>query len=110
METVFGKIDAQGNVTETIKLDINKLPSSDPLAFAYGISSGIQHKQQVIDNQSHRNKSFKEIHGSNYRKLAQEYLRGFLLGYNGILVKEGTKIKKGHERTLLHHKDNILKP
>ena len=43
-------------------------------------------------------------HGSKFTELAPEYLRGFLYGFKGLLVPEGTKFRKGNECTLaLHH-------
>lgn len=93
METIFGTIDVKGNVEETIRLDINKLPSRDPLAFAYGINKGQWYIKQGTDHS-------KIDHGDKHSELAQEYLRGFLLGYRGLLIEEGTKIKKGQEQTM----------
>lgn len=108
METIFGQIDEKANFTETIRLDINKMPSSDPIAFSYGISRGIQfNKQKVADK--YYSPTYEQIHGSKYRELAKEYLRGFKLGYRGILLPEGTPIRKGTEFTFFDMDKNILK-
>ena len=50
-----------------------------------------------------------KLHGSKFRELAQEYLRGFLFGWTGILVPEGTKIKNGQERSYALVKLDTLK-
>lgn len=103
-KTFFGTIDEKGVVTETMSLDITKLPSHDPLSFAYGISRGQQSVKQKKED-----KYFVINHGSNHRDLAKEYLRGFLYGYKGVLVLEGTKIMKGQEQSYALHHLNILK-
>jgi hypothetical protein len=108
METIFGTLHKDGSVEEHLKVDVNKLPSSDPFAFGFGISSGVRFRKQTEAAPDDRYKTFEQLHGVKYREIAQEYLRGFLLGYKGILVKEGTKIRKGMERTLFHIQDNIL--
>jgi len=103
--TKFGTLALEnGRLVEkhTMELDLNNLPSSDPIAFGYGIHSGqrcLKEKIQAMDVK----------HGSKHSELAQEYLRGFLLGYKGILVPEGTKIKKGYERCYALLDKNILK-
>lgn len=113
----FGTIDSNGIVTKEMNIDLNSLPSSDPLAFGYGINAG-QRKLKLdlesgnkkirgytIDKNNHYHRiKYEEIHGAKFSDLAQEYLRGFLFGYKTILVPEGTKIKKGEELcyTLLH--------
>jgi hypothetical protein len=94
MNTLFGTIDQNGTVTKNFETDLHSIPSKDPLAFAGGINFGIsQRKKTGIIN-----------HGLKHSELSQEYLRGFLYGYKGILIPEGTKIKKGQEQnfSLLH--------
>lgn len=109
-KTIFGTMNEKGEVTKTLEVDISSLSSSDPLAFAYGISRG---KNLVIENNKKNECSkivdFKEIHESNYKELTLEYLRGFKLGYTGILLPEGTKIPKGTERSYFDCNKNILK-
>jgi len=39
-KTEFGKMDAKGKVTITHTIDISKLKSNDPLAYAYGLVQG----------------------------------------------------------------------
>lgn len=90
MKTKFGYFDKDFNIVATIEVDINKIESFDPLAFAYGVSSGVIWRDKDIRG--------KKIHGdSRFTDLAPEYLRGFLLGYKGFLVPEGTKFRKGNE-------------
>lgn len=100
--TLFATLQPDGSLTDELELDLHKLPSNDPLAFGYGISTGLKLRGE-------RYPDFRKVHGSNHSELAPEYLRGFLLGYKKILVPEGTKIKKGEETcyALLHL--NILK-
>lgn len=100
MKTLFGTMNEKGEIVHQIELDINELPSSDPLAFATGIACGQRH---AILGES------RIIHGAKHSELAQEYLRGFLLGYRGILVPEGTKIKKGQEQSFALYHLNTLK-
>lgn len=99
--TTFGTLTREGVLVDKMEIDLNSLPSSDPLAFGYGIAKGKRYKQEDFQ-------TFEEIHGSKYSELSQEYLRGFLLGNKGILIKEGVKIKKGYERNYYHSKDNTL--
>jgi hypothetical protein len=40
MKTQFGKMDASGKVTIAHSVDLNKIKSPDPLAYAYGYSQG----------------------------------------------------------------------
>lgn len=94
-------------IVQAFEVDLRTVPSSDPLAFVMGISRG---KFYAANRDKLHNGLMKIDHGCNHRDLAKEYLRGFLLGYRGILVKEGTRILKGCEQTLFHLKDNILKP
>ena len=97
--TTFGTLEIENGeaiVKDKMEFDLNSLPSSDPMAFGYGISRG-----QRLVKEAQKNKyidyDFMKIHGSKFSELAPEYLRGFLFGYKGILVPEGTKIKKGQE-------------
>lgn len=39
---IFGTINSRGNTETILECNLNKLPSSDPLAFGYGISRGQQ--------------------------------------------------------------------
>jgi len=96
--TLFATLQPNGSLTDELELDLHKLPSKDPLAFGYGISTGLKLRGEKYPD-------FKRVHGGGkWSELAQEYLRGFLLGYKSILVPEGTKIKKGEETcyALLH--------
>ncbi len=104
MSTVFGTLQKDGTVTNEMVIDLNTLPSSDPLAFGYGVHAGKQYA--LLGNEVWRWKG----HGSNHRELAPEYLRGFLLGAKGILVAEGTRFRKGQERSYFFSDKNILKP
>lgn len=97
--TTFATMNNKAEIIHKIELDLSKLPSSDPIAFGYGIQQG----------QYHQKTTSKINHGSKHSELSQEYLRGFLLGYKGILVKEGTKIRKGEEQNYWHLNNNILK-
>lgn len=105
MNTFFGTLNADGSVTENLSVDLSKVPSSDPIAFAYGVARG----RSMANDDKPKSYSPKKIHGSNFSGLAKEYLRGFLFGYKGILVPEGTKIVKGQEMTLALMNKNILK-
>lgn len=113
--TKFGTINNKGKVTELFELDLNKVGSfsSNPLAFSYGMSRAIQLKKEEESLTDFQKKyeyysTFESIHSSKYSELSQEYLRGFKLGYTGILLPEGTKIRKGTERTYLDLEKNIL--
>lgn len=100
--TKFGELVIENGVAKeknVMELDLNNLPSKDPIAFGYGLSYG---------DRCVRNKE-KPDHGMKHSELSQEYLRGFLLGYRGILVPEGTKIKKGYEQCYALLDKNILK-
>lgn len=101
---IFGTIDAKGNTETTLECNLNELPSSNPLAFGYGISRG---QQYLKGEQKHM--PDKINHGSKWSELAPEYIRGFLFGYRSILVAEGTKIKKGQERCYALLDKNIIK-
>lgn len=98
MFTTFGTLEKDGTISNEIKINLNELPSSDPIAFGYGISNG----------QRHARSKAQVNHGSNFRELAPEYLRGFLFGYRGILVVEGTKFRKGQEQSFYFHDKNVL--
>ncbi len=97
MKTQFGFFDENFNVIKTCEVDINTINSGDPLAFAYGVSRGIQVRKMAATFTDS-----KKIHGSNFSELSPEYLRGFLLGYKGFLVPEGTKFRKGQEQSFFH--------
>lgn len=105
--TTFGTLTQKGEVINKIKVDLNNVPSTDPIAFMFGVKSGqdrIHYEQEL----KHYRDPIK--HGSLHSELAQEYLRGFLYGFKGILIPEGTKIKKGQEQSyaLLDFKINKL--
>lgn len=90
MMTKFATLKIENGVaveTDVMNLDLSTIPSSDPLSFAWGLRQG----QNCLKNKTEPN------HGSKHTDLSQEYLRGFLVGYRGILVPEGTKMKKGDE-------------
>lgn len=97
--TTFGTLQKDGTVTNKIEVELNTVPSNDPLSFMYGVKSGQDRIKYEKDTpiKYHRESI---NHGSLYRDLSQEYLRGFLYGYKGILIPEGTKIKKGQETCL----------
>lgn len=84
---------------QSMIVDLLSLPSSDPIAFAYGVSQGKYYSKTGMETK-------KIDHGANFRELAQEYLRGFLFGYTGILIPEGTRIKKGQEQNNYFHNLN----
>jgi len=96
--TKFGTLSIENGVAvekDVMELDLNRLPCSDPIAFGYGISFG----QRCLKNK------FNPVdvdHGTKHSELAPEYLRGFLFGYRGILVPEGTKIEKGLKNAMLY--------
>ena len=46
---MFGTIDAKGIVTEEMCIDINQMPSSDPLAFAYGLNTGQRYAKKLLE-------------------------------------------------------------
>lgn len=99
--TTFATLQPDGTLTDELELDINKMPSKDPIAFSYGFWVGIRLRKEKYP--------LSNLHGGKFSELAQEYLRGFLLGYKSILVPEGTKIKKGEERCYALLSLNILK-
>jgi len=90
--TIFGTMDNKGEVTKDLEIDLNNIPSSDPMAFGYGIAQG----QKYLKGGSYYT-NFKDMHGSNYSEIAQEYLRGCKFGATGMLLPEGFKIPKGCE-------------
>jgi hypothetical protein len=98
MKTKFGYFDKDFNVIETIEVDIHSIKSDDPIAFAYGVSRGMQCQSKS----KYDRWDSKSIHGSLHSELAPEYLRGFLLGFKGYLVPEGTKLRKGDELSFRH--------
>ena len=93
----------------SIQIDLNRVPSNDPLAFAYGVSRGQYYAKLESQGKFDNYPPNKVNHGSPFRELAQEYLRGFLLGKMGILVKEGTRIRKGQELNYYFSGENLLK-
>ena len=108
MKTKFGTLLESGEVVDEMSVDLNQLSSNDPMAFAYGMQCGRVQKKN--DGQyRYSTQRFKKVHGSNYRELSMEYLRGFKLGYTGILLPEGIKIRKGTENGYLNLELNLLK-
>lgn len=85
-----------------ISVDLKDVPSSDPLAFMAGVQKG-QHNAQLLS----KDRSHKIDHRAKFTELAPEYIRGFLFGFRGILVPEGTKIRKGEEQNLFHLSKDI---
>lgn len=109
-KSIFGSINSRGVVTKHLEIDLNNIPSKDPIAFAFGLSRAIQQRKKEDEKRIlDRKDTFEEIHGSKYRELSQEYLRGYKLGYVGILLPEGTKIRKGTESNYFDYHLNILK-
>lgn len=102
--TIFGNLNENGEIENKLKIDLKSMPSSDPIAFSYGIHSG-----QNAVKKKNADKNYVINHGSKFSDLDQEYLRGFLFGYKGILIPEGTKIKKGTEQTYFHLDKNLIK-
>lgn len=101
-----GSLKVETNFT----VDLNQVPSSDPLAFMFGANGGAGERKRLLQEHG---KSWYEWrgqynHGCNWRELAPEYIRGFLFGFMGILVPEGTKIRKGEEQTWFHSDKNML--
>ena len=92
----------------SIQIDLNRIPSNDPLSFAYGISRGQYYAKLESQGKFDNYPPNKVNHGSPFRELSQEYLRGFLLGKMGILVKEGTRIRKGQELNYYFFDKNLL--
>lgn len=95
--TTFGIMEQDGTVIDKVEIDLSKVPSNDPIAFMFGYMKG-RTRRKDFDAGEKLGKSTK-LHGSKFSELAQEYLRGFLFGWAGILVPEGTKIKNGQERS-----------
>ena len=79
-KTKFGYIDSKGKQRVVLSLDLKKLKSKDPLAFAYGRSQGLQGKKLP----------------KNKKGLAREYIRGFKIGHKELL--------KGYKK----HIENII--
>jgi hypothetical protein len=97
MKTTFGYFNENFELIKQFEVDLNTVSSSsDPLAFVLGVSNG----QYNAAYKSKKNRNHVVNHGVKYSELAPEYLRGFLFGYRGILVPEGTKIRKGQEQNL----------
>lgn len=63
IKTKFGTLTKEGKEINTMKIDLNKVKSTDPIAFAYGLFQG---------------KSGQKI--SKDKNLAPEYVRGLKLG------------------------------
>lgn len=61
--TLFGTLTPQGRVVKTSVIDLRKVKSNDPLAFAFGVS------------QARAGRPFPKERG-----LAPEFVRGFKLG------------------------------
>ena len=100
--TMFGTLTKTGEVVDKIEVELNTVPSSDPLAFMYGVYKG----QSYLGSQ----KNVRPInHDSLFRDLDPEYLRGFLYGFRNILVSEGTEFEKGQEQSYIHRDKAINK-
>jgi hypothetical protein len=63
-KTKFGKIDSTGKVTITHEIDLSKVKSPDPLAYAYGFMQGQTGVKMSKD-----------------KNLASEYIRGWKDGH-----------------------------
>ena len=68
VKTKFGKIDSSGKVIITHSIDLSKIKSSDPLAYAYGFMQG-QSGEKLPKKKKH---------------LASEYIRGWKDGHKKI--------------------------
>jgi hypothetical protein len=66
-KTKFGVLTPQGNLVKTMEMDLSKIKSPDPLAYAYGFFQGKSGQPMSKD-----------------KDLAKEYIRGY---------KEGKKVK-----------------
>ena len=64
-KTQFGDLTREGKVINSMEIDLSKVRSDDPLAYAYGFFHG---------------KSGKEM--EKHRNLAKEYIRGYNDGKN----------------------------
>ena len=58
--TKFGKITSEGKIIHSIEIDLSKVKSSDPLAYAYGFAQGSRGNPIVKG-----------------KGLAPEYIRGY---------------------------------
>ena len=65
MKTKFGVFHPDGSLTNVINIDLNRIDSDDPIAYAYGLFHG-------SINTKLPNKTSKK-----YKELASEYIRGF---------------------------------
>jgi hypothetical protein len=70
-KTHFGVMDFSGNVTITHKIDLSKVKSKDPIAYAYGLAQGL------------RGESIQK----SEEKLASEYIRGWNDGHKNYEKK-----------------------
>lgn len=62
-KTKFGTMTKEGKIINPMSIDLNKIKSPDPLAFAYGLFQGKSGQQMSKD-----------------KGLAPEYIRGFKIG------------------------------
>jgi hypothetical protein len=68
VKTKFGKIDSTGKITITHEIDLSKVKSSDPLAYAYGFTQGQAGEKMPKDK----------------KNLASEYIRGWKDGHKKL--------------------------
>jgi hypothetical protein len=68
MKTKFGSIDSTGKVTTTLEIDLSKVKSPDPLAYAYGFAQGQSGTKMP----------------KNKKDLAPEYIRGWKDGHKNL--------------------------
>lgn len=74
--TQFGTLTPEGKVVNAMEIDLHKVPSDDPLAYAFGLFQG---------------KTGQKMRKS--RDLAPQYVRGFKEG-EAIFKKEAHKWRK----------------
>ena len=71
--TQFGTLTPSGEIKDSMVIDLSKVKSSDPLAYAYGFFHGKSGKSMSK--------------GKNWDKLAPEYIRGYQEGKKELLKK-----------------------
>jgi hypothetical protein len=75
VKTEFGVMGKEGKVTVTHEIDLSKIKSPDPLAYAYGLVQG------------ERGESLRKEKG-----LASEYIRGWKEGNKKYLEKKAKEV------------------
>jgi len=70
MKTKFGTLTKEGKIVNPMSIDLNKIKSPDPLAFAYGLFQGKSGQPMSKD-----------------KGLAPEYIRGFKIGTGKLKIK-----------------------